>query len=96
MARLVTGKGQLHKVFASVDEPIAISLQFDDAADARVAKRALGEEWSRSGAALVWYGDYDGLQERISQALGVPSEKIEPARHTAALGPMFEVAIAMK
>jgi hypothetical protein len=47
MARLVTGKGQLHKVFASADEPIAISLQFDDAADARVAKRALGEEWSR-------------------------------------------------
>jgi hypothetical protein len=95
MARLVTGKGQLHKVFASVDEPIAVTLQFDNATDARVAKRMLGAEWTRSQAVLVWHGDYEALQERISQALGVPSERIEPARHTASLGPIFEVAIKL-
>ena len=95
MARLVTGKGQLHKVFASAEQPIAVTLQFDNAADARIAKRTLGDEWTRSEFVLVWHGDYEGLQERISQALGVTSEKIEPARHTAMLGPIFEVAIKL-
>jgi hypothetical protein len=94
MSMKIVGKGQLRKTFSSADEPITITLQFDSVAESHIARNLLGAmDWRADGSSVVWHGSYDALEERIAEQLGVPDSSIQPARHTALLGPVFEVAL---